>query len=86
MGTAYGLIILVAAGVLTFRYTGFDRPSPRSKWVVGGLAAASALVFLNSAGWQLPAMVVLFGVCLYVIFYQIVDTELAKPDNRDRIE
>lgn len=81
MGIAYGLIVLVAAGVLAVRYAGLDRPSPRSKWALGGVVLASAVVHMNIPDGQLPAFAVLLGVCVYVILYQIVDTELSRPDS-----
>lgn len=85
-GTPYGLILLVAAGVLATRYARLDRPSPRSKKIVAGITTVAALVYLNSSDWFLVAAMLLLGVCIYVVFYRMVDEELRRLESLDSID
>jgi hypothetical protein len=76
----YGLILPVAAIVLTVRYVGMDRASTRSKRVVGGITLTSLVIGVGLPSWYLVGAVLQLGVCVYVIFYQIVTEELDKPE------
>ena len=74
-GVPYGIVLLVATGVLAFRHVRTDRASPRSRWVVGCIAFLSVIV---SASWPLTAAVVQLSICVYVIIHRVVTDELAK--------
>jgi hypothetical protein len=74
-GFPYGLILLLAAGVLAFRHARTDLASSRSKWVVGGIALMSVLAFPS---WPLTVASVQLGVCVYVTFHQMVADELTQ--------
>ncbi len=76
-GIPYGVILLAATVVLAVRYAGIGRASLRSKWAVAWGAVASALSY---PVWPLAALVLQFGICLYVIFYQLVTADLAESD------
>jgi hypothetical protein len=69
----YGLIFPIAVVWLTVRYGRLSEPSVRSKWIVGGLAAASFAL-----SWYVSiylAMVVQLGICFFVLLYMQVKTQ-----------
>ena len=82
----YGYLILIATAVLAFRHVRSTYATPRSKRLVVGVAAFSALApylwprFFPLAGWvDLVSMFLQGAICVYVIFYQTVyDDEPGK--------
>lgn len=75
MPMIYGLILLGGAVVLALRHAADERPSVRSKRLVGAAVVASVVV-----PWAVAAAVLQVGACVYVIVYRMVADELPKPD------
>jgi hypothetical protein len=76
----YGFILLAASIVLAYRYATTPGASRRSKWVVGGLVAASLLVpaglprSWGLAGTLLAALLQV-TVAAYVLLYQTATSQ-----------
>jgi hypothetical protein len=68
----YWIVVLGATIVLGYRHVRSPHASVRSKWIVGGLTAAT---IVTPWLWPLSALVALplqFLICLYVIFHRVV--------------
>ncbi len=65
----YALIPLIAAIVLAFQYVVVTDASVRSKWIVGGIAAASLVIYWRFPRWQLGATLLQVVVSIYVLLY-----------------
>jgi hypothetical protein len=71
----YGLVLLIAAPVLAFRYATCKEASSRSKRLVVGLIVASFLVVEYLPAWYLAATLLQLAVSIYVLLYLKVTAE-----------
>ena len=61
--------------MLALRHAADERPSVRSKRLVGVAVVASVVV-----PWFVAAAVLQVGACVYMIVYRMAADELPKPD------